>query len=181
MQVRLGTALVLGLAVAWSPARAEDIKSGPTDRIGGPFDVKAITGANKGKTLCYIWKYTGERRPAVVLIFSHSADDSLASLVKAIDAVQKNNEKLWTVVVGVSGVAAADFEKLQETQKLTTPLTIAVDEDGPEAYKLNKEAGVTVLIYQRGGKISKSFAFKDTKAAAGKAKEIATAAEEALK
>lgn len=117
----------------------------------------------------------------MVLIFSQKADDSLASLVKAIDEVQKNNEKLGTVVVGISGVAGADFEKLQETQKLTTPLTIAVDEDGPEAYKLNKAAGVTVLIYKRGGKITKSFAFKDTKAAAAKAKDIASAAEEALK
>lgn len=54
MQVRLGTALVLGLAIAWAPGRAEDIKSGPEERIGGPFDVKAITGANKGRTLCYI-------------------------------------------------------------------------------------------------------------------------------
>ena len=42
-------------------------------------------------------------------------------------------------------------------------------------------AAVTVLVYKKGGKISKSFAFKDTKAATEKAKEIAAAAEEALK
>ena len=48
----------------------------------------------------------------------------------------------------------ADFEKLQETHKLTTPLTVAVDKDGPPAYELNKEAAVTVLVYKDGGKIS---------------------------
>ena len=117
----------------------------------------------------------------MVLIFSQKADDNLASLVKSVDAVQKANEKLGTVVVGVSGVEGADFEKLQETHKLTTPLTVAVDKDGPARYKLNKDAGVTVVVYQKGGKVFKNFAFKDTKEAAGKAKEIATAAEDALK
>jgi len=115
-----------------------------------------------------------------VLIFSQKADDNLASLVKAIDAVQKNNDKLGTVVVGVSGVEAADLEKLQDVHKLTTPLTIAVDKDGPKAYKLNKEAAVTVLVYRQGGIITRNFAFATTAAAAAKAGEIAKAAEEAL-
>jgi len=117
----------------------------------------------------------------VVLIFSQKADDNLASVVKAVDEVQKSNSKLGTVVVGVSGVANADFEKLQDTHKLTTPLTVAVDKDGPKAYKLNNDAAVTVLVYTKGGKIAKNFAFKDTKAAAEKAKDIASAAQDALK
>jgi len=117
----------------------------------------------------------------VVLIFSQKADENLASLVKAVDEVQKNNEKLGTVVVGVSGVSDADFEKLQSTHKLTTPLTVAVESDGPKRYKLNKEAAVTVLVYQKGGKIAKNFAFKDTKAASEKAKDIAAAAADAVK
>lgn len=117
----------------------------------------------------------------MVLIFSNKADANLASLVKAIDAVQKNNEKLGTVVVGISGVADADLTKLQEEHKLTTPLTIAVDKDGPKAYKINAEAAITVLVYKAGGTITKNLGFKDTKAAAEKAKEIAKAAEDALK
>lgn len=48
----MGVLMVAGLAL--TTARADDIKSGPTTRIGGPFDVKAITGDNKGKTLCYV-------------------------------------------------------------------------------------------------------------------------------
>jgi len=116
-----------------------------------------------------------------VLIFSSKADENLASLVKAVDEIQKSNDKLGTVVVGVSGVEASDLEKLQETHKLTTPLTVAVDTDGPKAYKLNKEAVVTVLVYQKGGKIAKNFAFSSTKEAAAKAKEIAEATSEALK
>jgi len=49
-------ALVLFAGVALTTARADDITSGPAagKRIGGPFDVKAITGALKGRTLCYV-------------------------------------------------------------------------------------------------------------------------------
>lgn len=173
----LGLALVVGV----TSARAEDLKSGPDGKIGGAFDVKAITGDKAGKTLCYVCQYGAEARPAVVLIFTQKADENLATLVKSVDEVQKNNAKLGTVVVGVSGVAASDFEKLQTTHKLTTPLTVAEEKDGPAKYKLNKDAAVTVLVYKKGGAISKSFAFKDTKSAAAKAKDISAAAEEAVK
>ena len=116
----------------------------------------------------------------MVVIFTRKADDNLASLVKAVDEVQKNNEKLGTFVVGVSGVEETDFEKLQATHKLTTPLTVAEDKDGPPEYNLNKAAAVTVVVYKKGGAVHKNFAFKDTKAAADKAKEIAEAAAETL-
>ena len=173
--------LGLALALSVSVATGEDLKSGPDTKIGGAFDVKAITGEKAGKTLCYYCQYNGQMRPAVVMIFTQKADDNMVSVVKAVDAVQKNNEKLGTVVVGVSGVAEADFEKLQTTHKLTTPLTVAEDKDGPGKYKLNKDAVMTVLVYKKDGSIAKNFAFKTTKEAAEKAKEIAAAAEEAVK
>jgi hypothetical protein len=175
----LALAVVVGLS--FSVVRAEDLKSGPGEKIGGAFMVKAITGEKKGDTLCYVCKYNAEARPAVVLVFTQKADEELAKVVKAVDEVQKNNAKLGTVVVGVGGVQAADFEKLQSTHKLTTPLTVAEDKDGPSKYNLNKDAAVTVLVYKKGGSVSKTFAFKDTKSAAEKAKEIASAATEAVK
>lgn len=175
----LGLALVLALAS--SAATGDELKSGPDKKIGGAFDVKAITGEKAGKTLCYVCKFGGEGRPAAVLIFTQKADDNLVTVVKAVDAVQKTNEKLGTVVVGVSGVEAADFEKIQTTHKLTTPLTIAEDKDGPSKYTLNKDAAVTVVVYKKGGAVSKNFAFKTTKEAADKAADIAAAATDALK
>jgi hypothetical protein len=54
MKVRLGAILLAaGCVIAWSAAWA-DVESGPKEKTGGPFDVKAITGENKGKTLCYV-------------------------------------------------------------------------------------------------------------------------------
>jgi hypothetical protein len=181
MRVFRNVGLAVAVALTLSAARAEDLKSGPDGKIAGPFDVKAITGAKAGDTFCYVCKFNGESRPAVALIFTQKADENLAAVVKAVDAVQKNNEKLGTVVVGVGGVAAADFENLQKTHKLTTALTVAEDKDGPAKYKLNKDAAVTVLVYKKGGEITKSFAFKDTKAAAEKAADIAAAAADAVK
>jgi len=174
-------ALAVVAAAFAATSYAEDLKSGPDKKIAGPFDVNAITGEKAGKKLCYVCKYNGEAKPAVVLIFTQKADEDFVNVVKAVDEVQKNNKDLGTVVVGVSGVQAADFEKLQTTHKLTTPLTVADDKDGPEAYKLNKDAAVTVLVYKKGGEITKSFAFKSTKDASAKAKDIAAAATEALK
>ena len=49
------TLAVLCLAALAVPAaRGEDLKSGPDKKIGGSFTVEAITGANKGKSLCYV-------------------------------------------------------------------------------------------------------------------------------
>lgn len=180
MRVLTLAALALTLGLSFN-VQADDLKSGPDKKIGGAFNVKAITGEKAGETLCYVCKYNGEQRPAVVLIFTQKADENLAKIVKSVDEVQKGNDKLGTVVVGVGGVADADLEKLQTTHKLTTPLTVAVDKDGPKAYKLNKDAAVTVLVYRKGGDITKSFAFKDTKEAAAKATDIAAAAKDVLK
>jgi peroxiredoxin len=160
---------------------AGEIKSGLEKKIGGAFNVNAITGAKKGTELCYVCLYNAEKRPAVVLIFSQKADENIAKVVKAVDAVQKNNDKLGTVLVGVGGVTSSDLEKLQDTHKLTCPLTVAVDKDGPRAYQLNKDAAVTVMVYRQGGVVTKNFAFADSASAAAKAAEIAAAAEAAVK
>src|SRR5436309_13195744 len=111
-------AVALTLGLAFNGAQAEDVKSGPDKKIGGAFQVKAITGEKAGDTLCYVCKYNGESRPAVVLIFTQKADDNAVKIVKAVDEVQKGNKDLGTVVVGVGGVEAADCEKLQTTHTL---------------------------------------------------------------
>jgi hypothetical protein len=54
MNVRLGAVLAVSLAFAGMTIGADDLKSGLTDRTAGPFDVKAITGDNAGKQLCYV-------------------------------------------------------------------------------------------------------------------------------
>jgi len=47
----IGFAAVL---LALHALRADELKSGPDKRIGGAFDIKAVTGEGKGKTFCYV-------------------------------------------------------------------------------------------------------------------------------
>jgi len=56
MKVRLlgSLALIAGLALVYTAGIAGELKSGPEKRFGGSFNVKAITGEQKGKTLCYV-------------------------------------------------------------------------------------------------------------------------------
>lgn len=53
MRVMQGIGLA-AIMLSLSAVRADDLKSGPDKKIGGPFNVKAITGDSKGKTFCYI-------------------------------------------------------------------------------------------------------------------------------
>jgi hypothetical protein len=54
MRVSCGTALAVALGLSLAAARADELKSGPDKKNGGPFQVKAITGENKGTQLCYV-------------------------------------------------------------------------------------------------------------------------------
>jgi len=52
-RLRVPLIVLAGLAFG-SKGLREDVESGLKDRVGGAFSVKAITGDNKGKTLCYV-------------------------------------------------------------------------------------------------------------------------------
>src|SRR4051812_32909224 len=54
MKVRFASCAVLLGCLALLPTWAEEKKEPAKKRIGGAFQVKAITGENKGKTLCYV-------------------------------------------------------------------------------------------------------------------------------
>ena len=66
--------VALALVLCLGVASAEELKSGPGEKIGGAFQVKAITGEKQGEQLCYVCKYNAEARPGVVLIFTQKAD-----------------------------------------------------------------------------------------------------------
>jgi hypothetical protein len=54
MKVRLaGGALLVGCLALLAHAQ-DTIKSGPDKKIGGAFQVKAITGGSAGTQLCYV-------------------------------------------------------------------------------------------------------------------------------
>jgi hypothetical protein len=54
MRVLQGLGVAAIIVSLSASIRADELKSGPEKQIGGPFDVTAFTGENKGKTLCYV-------------------------------------------------------------------------------------------------------------------------------
>jgi len=54
MQARLGALAVVAASVVLAVGMADELKSGPETKTGGAFQVKAITGGEQGKQLCYV-------------------------------------------------------------------------------------------------------------------------------
>jgi len=54
MRVLWGMGVALAAVLSPSAFGADELKSGPEKKIGGPFHVKAVTGENAGNSLCYV-------------------------------------------------------------------------------------------------------------------------------
>jgi hypothetical protein len=165
MKAFLGLALVALMA---GTVAAGDLKSGPQPGDGvEAFHVKKIAGAKEdgvktGAELCYRCKLGN--RP-VVMVFARTPDEKLAGLLKALDKqVGKHKEEKLSSFVNLIGkdekVLGGAGEKLAEEAELeNVAVVVPVDQpNGPEAYKINPEADLTVLIY-REGKVKNSHAF----------------------
>lgn len=116
----------------------------------GAFQVKDITGPNKGKSLCYRCNYGS--RP-VVNVFAREVNDELARLIKEVDGVvgQHSDKKMAAFVVVLAEDADRIAPQLEELAKKNNiknvPLTIFDGDAGPSDYKLAKDADVTVMMW----------------------------------
>lgn len=54
MQFRIGALAIVAASAVLAVGVADELKSGPEKKTGGAFQVKAITGGEKGKQLCYV-------------------------------------------------------------------------------------------------------------------------------
>jgi len=112
------------------------------------------------------------------MIFTRKLDDTLASLVKKVnDTVEQNKAKRMAAFVVLLGddakSKADDLKALAETEKLSIPLTIAVEQpNGPEAYKISPEADQTILLYNRLSSVKDNVALKPGELTPAKINEI---------
>ncbi|MCA9152841.1 MAG: hypothetical protein KDA92_26240 [Planctomycetales bacterium] len=141
------------VAVLTISANAEDLKSGL--QVGdspGAFNVKDITGPNKGKSLCYRCSYGS--RP-VVSVFARDVNADLAKLVKEVDEiVGKNDDKKMAAFVVVlaedADVVAPKLEAMAKENGIkNVPLTIYDGEAGPQDYKIAEGSDVTVMMWNK--------------------------------
>ena len=154
----LGLAAVFALAVS---VRAAELTSGPQkgEELGAYEVVKVAgnphDGVKIGEELCYRCKMGN--RP-MVMVFARKADKNLAQLVKGArqGRCQKRRPEAGAFVALLGAKeeakAKAAAEKLiKETEAHNVAVVVPKDQpNGPEEYKINPEADVTVLIYVKG-------------------------------
>ena len=163
--VTLGLAAMLLAGI--TAVRAAELTSGlqPGDLVGA-FDVEKCGGAvNDGKEVganfCY--RCMLGNKP-VVMVFSRQSDASLGQLAKALDKhVAENSDQKLSSFINLVG---SDPDELKSKAKsfaadngLENVALVVPDENqnGPEEFKINPDAEVTVTIY-RNGKVEASHA-----------------------
>ena len=154
----LAASMLIGFFVGSS--RGAELQSGPQpgDYLGR-FTVTKAAGAENdgvsvGGSLCYRCRMGN--RP-MVMVFAHQTGAALAGLVKQLDeVVAKNQDKKLGSFVSLLGDepkqladSAKQFVQSNGIQHIAFVVP-AEHATGPESYKLNPDADVTVLIYRRG-------------------------------
>jgi len=141
----LGLALVLSAVIA-----GESLKSGPQpgDEVPGPFHPLNLTGASAGEKHCL---YCENGNNPVAMIFARDLNEPVSKLIKKIDAatVEHADAKMGSFVVFLN-----DNEDLQKKAKEVAEkesikkCVLSIDNPaGPTGYKVNKDAEVTVVLY----------------------------------
>jgi hypothetical protein len=156
--ILLTLALGLALAAGYCPAADED-KTGtePGNLLPGPFHPYNVTGERKGKLHCLVCEYG--LKP-VVLIFTReapTAEGPVTKLAQALDeaiATDQTNTLRSFVVYVTDDKDVAELEKtLGEWAGAAKLKSVAVafdnDPDDLKAYDLDKDAAVTVLVYEK--------------------------------
>jgi hypothetical protein len=142
-------ALVLSLASGIALAVKSGLESGDAP---SPFNVKDITGPNKGTSLCYRCQYGAK---PVACVFTREITPEVTALIQEIDKqVGANKEKNMSAFVVLltddADKGAKQLEKVATEAKVSNvPLTVFDGTAGPESYKIAKDAGVTVLMWNK--------------------------------
>jgi hypothetical protein len=148
------------LALFLASAAADELKSGPQvgETIPGPFHYLNVNGAHAGNPHCLVCEFG--LRPAVLVFARESPSDKspLGALLQKLDqAVDRyKNAELRAGVVALHDDFAKPqtrvdlVRKWQAAAKDSKHVVVAVDaQAGPKEYKIDKDAEVTVLLYNR--------------------------------
>jgi len=163
MKSLLTLSVALMFVAASSLVSAAELNSGI--EVGGrpgAYTVNDCTGPNAGKSLCYRCSYGG--RP-VVNIFAREMNGDVQDLIAQIDAKvgQNRDQKMAAFVVHLTDDADASssaLKKIADSKQIkNTPLTNFEGEAGPSAYKISKDADITVLMWVK-GKVKVNHALK---------------------
>jgi hypothetical protein len=148
----LAAAVVVALGGA--VVAAGEPKSGPQvgEQVPGAFNVLNVTGPSAGETNC---QFCANGNNPVVMIFARTpGDPALQKLIKQVDEqVAKNSAaNMGSFVVFLT----ADSKKIEpelktfaDKEKIKKVVLTTDTPTGPEAYKIAKDADVTVVLYTK--------------------------------
>jgi phage/plasmid primase-like uncharacterized protein len=145
-------ATVAGLLAIGTLALAADVKSGPQpgEKMPGAFHPLNINGDDAGRKACLYCK-AGDC--PTVAVFARSADD--ANLHKLIAALETETAKHAKAELNSFVVFCSDNDKLADTlkhhadkAKLKHVILAIESVEGPEKYKISKDADITVILYR---------------------------------
>lgn len=173
MRKLLGVGFAAVVVACMSTAMAKELKSGlqPGDRVGAYTVVKCTGNANDGvddgAKLCYRCKLGN--RPVVAIFVRNADNDQLADLMKELEkVVTKNTDKKFASFVNLLGKDQEAMEKsakalVKKAETENIAVVVPVDQpNGPENFKLDPEADLTVLVYTE-GKVKANHSFEKDK------------------
>ena len=145
-----------------SIAAADPCKSGPQpNQRTGPYSSLVCVGKERGTQHCYICE--SAHKP-IIVVFARTLSEPLGKLVKQFDGAVKEHKaaelRSWVTFL------ADDQTKLDpqvvawaKKHALTVPCAVFEDTVGPPAYRIAKDADVTVLLAVK-QKVVANFAFR---------------------
>jgi hypothetical protein len=151
------------LLVAFAAIAADPLVSGlEPGRRPGPYASVVAVGKERVKSHCFICESAD--RP-LVIVFAQKPSDALASLVRGLDRelLAHKSEELRAWVTFLSDdqpTLDPQLVKWAQDQAIrSVPLAIFEDTGGPPAYRLNREAELTVLLAVK-QKVLQRFVFR---------------------
>ncbi len=159
--VRLSAVIMFVVAAT---ARADDpcVSGLQVGQRPGPYSFLVATGKERGQLTCYVCETAD--KPAVI-VFARTPSKELGELVSALDSAvgDPKNAPLGGWVTFLSDNQPKMDPQVVEWGKKhavkTMPLGVFEDENGPPAYRLNKDADATVLLFVK-QKVVANFAFR---------------------
>lgn len=162
-------ALVAGVGIA------AELKSGPQpgEKIPGPFSPLNINGETAGEKQCLVCRNGAN---PVVMIFARCADCEMTQkLIKEVDAITAKNAgcEMGSFVVFCTDDDATE-KKLKDlsAKEKYKKIVLSIDNPaGPKNYKVNKDADITVVLYNK-HEVKANYAFKSGELKAGDIEKI---------
>ncbi len=148
---RLAAVMGLTVVLAGFVSAAAPLVSGPqvNSKVPGAFEPFNVTGEAAGQKNCLVCQNGGN---PVVMIFAREVTPELTKLIKRVDqtTAKHKDEEMGSFVVFCNGDKQLQdqLKGMARDQDLKQLILSTWDDTaGPQKYRVNKDADVTVVLY----------------------------------